>query len=98
MTTIRQSALEYESPQTKNIAELDKVSVDLQVSEKEATNKDGDTFKYLVTEIDGEEYRVPKTVLKQLQAYLHEKPDMEYFKVSQKGTGMNTQYTVIALE
>ena len=97
MTTIREEANLYEPKTTKNIADLEKVSVDLNVEERTGTDKNGKEFSYKVAVIEGEDYRVPATVLKQLKEQLAEKPDIEEFKVRVSGTGMNTEYTVIAL-
>ena len=97
MTSIKEQAKAYEPQQTKNISELDQVSVNLELQTE--TYKEGtpDEFSVNVTEIDGEKYRVPVSVLAQLKEILEEKPEMEYFKVRRSGEGMNTKYTVIAL-
>jgi len=97
MTTIREEANLYEPKTTKNIADLEKVSVELNVEERTSTDKNGKEFSYKVAVIEGEDYRVPPTVLKQLKEQLAEKPDIEEFKVRVSGSGMNTEYTVIAL-
>ena len=83
---------------TQNIADLDKVSVDITCREETFTKQDGDEFTINVAEIDGQDYRVPASVLKQLKAVLKEIPDLKYFKVSKSGEGMNTEYTVIPLK
>lgn len=97
MGNLRQEAEQYEPPTTKNIADLEEVPVDLDISEKTATNDKEEQFKYKFFEIEGEEYRVPATVLKQLKEILAEKPDLEKFKVKKTGQGLNTSYTVIPL-
>ena len=94
---LNKMANEYESIETLNIAELDKVSVSIDVEEVEFTKEDGETFKILRTEIDGKFYRIPKTVLKDLKQILQQKPDTEFIKVSKSGSGMSTNYTVIPL-
>lgn len=98
MATIREEAQNYVSPETKNISELDEVSTELETEDKEFTKEDGSTFKIKVAVIDGEEYRVPASVLKQLKEQLAEKPDSTKFKVRKKGEGMKTEYTVVMLD
>ena len=98
MGTIKDEAKEYESPQTKNIAELEKIPVGLQVEERTGTKKDGKSFTYNVVVVDGEDYRLPNSVLKSLKAILEEKPDLEYFKVKKTGEGLSTEYTIVTLE
>lgn len=98
LKTIREEAKGYESPVTKNIAELDLVEVDLPMEDREGTNKEtNEKFKYKVIVINGEDYRVPWVVIRDLQAILERKPDLRTFSVSKKGEGMQTRYTVIPL-
>ena len=98
MATLQEEAAAYVPPQTKNIADLDAISVSLNVEEEEYTKKDSnETFKVLIAEIDGEKYRVPKSVIAELKVMLAEKPDMTEFKVAKAGEGMNTKYSVIPL-
>ncbi|MHA2019042.1 MAG: hypothetical protein ACTSXY_12310 [Promethearchaeota archaeon] len=91
-------AKEYIAPTTKNIADLKEVDVDLELHDREGKDKDDEKFKYKVIVIDGEEYRVPSSVLGNLKAVLEKKPDLKKFAVSKQGTGMNTRYTVIPLD
>jgi len=103
MTNLRESSLTYESNETKNITELAKVSTILELEERTFNegklDKDGKSiqFSIKVVIVDGEEYRVPDSVRKQLKVHLEEKPDLEFFKVKSTGTGMNTAYTVIPM-
>lgn len=97
MTTLLDYAKAYVPAQTKtmNIADLPKVSTAVQIKEKDAKKKDGTPFKYLYAEVDGGEYRVPKTVLDQLQTILKFAPTLEYFKVTKTGTTKDdTKYKV----
>jgi len=98
MTSIKESAEQYEAKQTKNIAELEKVSVDISIREETFTKSDGEEFTLNLCEIDGEQYRVPVSVLKSLKAVLKEMPDLKYFKVTKSGEGMNTSYNIIPLK
>lgn len=98
MTTIKDSALTYVPNSTKNITELAQVSVDFVLQEKVGKDKDGKEFSYNFVEINGEQYRVPDQVLKNLKAILEKKPNLRTFAVSKSGEGRNTTYTVIPLD
>jgi len=98
MASLKEQAISYEPPTTKNIADLQEVDVDLQLEDRTGTNEAGEDFKYKVIIIDGEEYRVPNSVLNNLKAILEKKPTLKKFSVSKTGTGMNTRYAVIPIE
>jgi hypothetical protein len=95
--TLKDTAKAYESHSVGNIAELPKVSTELVVEDREGTNEEGKTFSYKVIIIEGQEYRVPASVLKSLKAILEDNPNLKEFKVRKTGTGMATEYTVIPL-
>lgn len=97
MTTIRESAQAYEPKETKKISDLEKVNTELKLEERTGVNDKNEEYIYNVTVIDGIEYIVPASVLKQLKVFLSEKPDMTEFKVSKSGEGLKTVYTVIPL-
>ena len=98
MATLIDDAMAYEPPTTKNIAELDSVPTNIETEDKEFTDSDGKPFTVKVIKIEGEDYRVPTSVLSNLKAILEENPALKKFKVKKSGTGMNTKYTVIPLE
>jgi len=95
MATIFDEAQNYQPPQTKNIAELEAVPTSAEVIEREFTKEDGTTFKLKVIVVDGEDYRVPISVLKSLKAIREEMPDLKSFKVKKSGEGLKTSYTII---
>ncbi len=96
MAKLSEEALTYTPPTTKNISELKEVNVAAEV--KERTAGEGETsFTYKYIEVDGEEYRIGASILKQLKAQLEENPKLTKFKVNKEGTGMKTNYTVIPL-
>lgn len=101
MATLKEEAEAYEPKRTHNIADLDEVSVDIDIEddEFEATDDQGNpkTIKQKVAIIEGEKYRVPNSVLNQLKVYLEDNPDMKKFKVKRSGQGLNTDYTVIPI-
>jgi len=98
MASIKEEAKEFKPMQTKNIAELKEVSVDLEIFDREGKNNDGEVFKYKVVVVDGEDYRIPGIVIGNLKAILEKKPDLKTFSVSRKGTGLQTQYTLIPMD
>ena len=98
MAKLAEESNAYVPPTTKNIAELNSVSVGVEVQTKESTKKDGEKFTYKYMEVDGKEYRVPGIVLGQLKEQLKANPNLQNFKVSKIGEGKtNTVYTVIPL-
>ena len=102
MATIGESAKAYEgSSKTKNIADLEKVSTDLQLVEDSFEfTKDGvtKTVKQEVIEMNDEKYRVPVTVKQQLKVILEDNPALKFFKVKKTGTTKDdTRYQVIPL-
>ena len=97
--TLKQEAQDYESPtKTRNIIELDKVSVDVVIDDDNFTNKDGEEVKQKVIVVDGEKYRVPISVLNNLKVLLEDNQNLKNFKVRKTGEGMDTRYTVIPLD
>ena len=98
MATIKEEATAYEPQHTKNIAELEAVSMQQEIKKDTRKNKDGEEYSIAYVNVSGIEYRVPGSVLEQIQEILKEKPDLKTIKVTKKGEGMNTKYTVIQLE
>jgi len=97
MSNILEAAKAYEPPQTKNIADLKKVSVNTEIVTETFKTKEGEEFTLNLIEVEGVKYRVPTSVIAGIKATLEAKPDMEFFKVSKQGEGMNTKYIVVAL-
>ena len=102
MAKISDYAKEYNSPaKTKNIAELLIVSTDLELVDDEFdAGKEGEVkiVKQKVIVVDGEQYRVPVSVIQQLKVILEDNPALKKFKVKKTGTTKDdTRYTVIPL-
>jgi len=95
MATLKESAMAYEPPQTLNIADLDKIPIDLEVKDGEGKDKDGEVFKYKYATIDGKDYRIAGSILGGIKAILGKMPNLEFVAVIRQGTGMSTRYTVI---
>lgn len=98
MASLSDFAKTYEPPKTKNIADLKEVDVSLQLADRIGKDDSGEEFKYKVVIVNGEEYRVPSSVISALKSVLEKKPDLKKFSVSKSGTGMNSRYTVIPLD
>lgn len=97
IVSIKDSANSYEAPSTRNITDLEIVRTDFELIDKTGKDSNGDEFKYKVIEVEGEDYRVPGSVLGNLKAILKENANLTTFKVTKAGSGMNTKYTVIPL-
>ena len=95
MPTLKESAMAYEPPQTLNIADLDKIPIDLEVKDGEGKDRDGEVFKYKFATIDKKDYRIAGSVLGGIKAILQKMPAIKFVSVIKQGTGMSTRYTVI---
>ena len=97
MVSIKDFAKAFEPQQMKNIADLETVDANTEI--KRETRKDQNNEEYNVMFIvkDGEEYRVPPSVVSQLKVVIEAKPDLVTFKVTKTGQGMGTKYQVISL-
>ena len=98
MANIRDEAKAYTPKQTKNIAELPSVSVELDMKDGAGIDKNGDGFTYKFVEVNGEEFRIPGVVISQLKDILESKKDLKSFRVKKAGAGLQTRYTVIPLD
>jgi hypothetical protein len=99
MATLSEFAKTFVPATTKNISDLKEVDVNLQLEDREGTDKKGNDFKYKVIVVDGEDYRVPSSVIGNLKAILDKKPSMKKFSVARQGkTKDDTKYTVIPLD
>ncbi len=97
METLKDKSVNYEPPKTKVVSDLETVRLDSQVEEREGSDKEDKPFKYNVIVVDGEDYRVPNSVLNSIKAISKEKLDLAAIKVVRTGEGMNTKYQVIPL-
>jgi hypothetical protein len=98
MATIKEKAEEYEPPKTGNIAELDCIPVDIQITYETHSNAEGKEFSMNTIEVKGKKYRVPISVIIGLKAILKKMPGTEYFSVLKDGEGMGTTYQVIPMQ
>ena len=98
MANIRDSAKAFMPKTTKNIADLDRVDLEWPVEHRTGIDKEGKPFEYEVVVKDGEDYRIPASVLNAIKTILEAKPSQKTVKVIKKGTGMNTEYTVVQMD
>ena len=93
MGTIKDEATAYKSNSSvRNISELNEIDTSLVLfDEKEAE------YPYRYFEQNGERFKMPDSVLLNLQAILKSSPNLKKFKVTKQGQGMNTKYIVIPL-
>lgn len=98
MAKLGDEAMAYEPKQTKNIADLEIVSLMQEVEDREGTDKQGKKFNYKVIVIANEEYRVPNSVLGDIKSLKEAKPNLKSVRVIKKGVGLSTEYTVIPME
>jgi len=104
MAKLGEFAQEYETPTaTKNIADLKEVSTDVELKDDtfEFTDKVSGEIKKVtqkVINLNGENYRVPISVVQQLKVLLEDNPALKTFKVKKSGsTKDDTRYQVIPL-
>lgn len=104
MATLNQYARDYvPKATTKNIAELSEVSTDIEILDDEfditdKVTKLPKTVKQKVINVNGENYRVPITVIQQLKVLLEDNPTLKRFKVKKSGTTKDdTRYQVIPI-
>ena len=95
MATLKEEAQAYVPPTTKNIAELQKIPVSLELKDGEGKDKDNEVYQYKYAMVGGEKYRVPGSVLGGIKTLLKIRPNLEFVQVLKSGSGMNTTYQVI---
>ena len=95
--SLLESAKGYEPKQTHNVADLPSVDVDLKLEKREGMDAEEKPFHYKVIIVDEKEYRVPNSVLEELQKALKIKPDIKKFKVNKSGSGLKTRYSIEVL-
>lgn len=94
MGTLKQTALNYSG--NKDITELERVSIDLEVKTDSYTSKitkQPVTWNYI--EVDGIKYSIPNKALVKMKELLEIRPTTKFIKVN-KGT--DGQYSVINLD
>jgi len=98
MTSLKEEAIAYVQKQTLNVADLDKVDLSFPIEDRVGTDNEGKDFKYKVIVMNDQEYRIPNTVIEEIQKILKLKPETKAVKVSKTGAGLNTRYSVNFVE
>jgi hypothetical protein len=98
MGNLRETAKAFVPQKNLTVADLEVLSSDVPIQERMGKDKNGKEFHYKVAIVMGEEYRVPSSVLEEIQTIMESKPSLKTIKVVKKGTGMSTSYTVVAME
>lgn len=96
MATIQENAEQFESVKMRRADELETININEDVkTSKEFTDKDGGKFTVQYIERNGEQYRIPKSVLGKLKELMEVQTFTE-FKVIRKGDGTKngTSYEV----
>ena len=97
--TIKTAAQNYVPQTTKNIADLPEVNIEtMELQDREGKDNEGTPFKYKVIIVNGEEFRVPGSVIGSIKGILAKKADLKRISVPKQGQGMQTRYIVIPLE
>lgn len=87
-----------EKKTTKNIADLEEVSVETPIVTKTYKVGTPDEYESEIIEVNGQDYRVPFTVVLSIKELLKKFPNLKKFSVLRTGTGMtDTKYQVIPL-
>lgn len=97
MGTIKDNAQNWK-PKPK-IADFDFIDINTVIyDDGEGVNPESDKpYTYSYIELNGFEVRIPDSVIAQLKDQLSVNPAMRGFKVSKKGEGIMTKYTVIPI-
>lgn len=97
MATLKEFAKEFTPQAMKNIADLEIVRTDEEIKSEIRKDQNNEDYKVMFIVKDGDEYRVPASVVTQLKGIIEAKPDLATFKVVKSGTGLGTSYQVIPL-
>ena len=94
MESLKDAAKSYVTKQTLNVADLDRVDLSWPIEDRSGMDLEGREFKYKVVVFNDLEYRIPNTVIEEIQKIIKLKPETKAVKVSKSGAGLNTRYSV----
>ena len=99
MAKLNEFVKEFVPQTTKNISELDVVSIEAEIlHDGKGMNENGEEYTYSYLLVNNERYRVTSGVIKQLKDILAENPKLTKFKVKKSGEGkLGTKYQVIPI-
>ena len=98
MESLQEAAKVYIPKQTLNVADLDRVDLSWPIENRTGTDDENKEFKYKVVVFNEKEYRIPNTVIEEIQKIIKIKGEAKAVKVSKTGTGLNTRYFVEFIE
>lgn len=98
MGSFKEEAQAYEPKKTPIVSELESVSLSNPIAKITKTDTEGKEFEYFTVTVDSVEYRVPNSVMEQIQTMLEVNPDIENINVVKKGEGLNSKYTVVEVQ
>jgi len=99
MGSIKDESINYTGSAMKNISELESVEVTNAVITEDRSRADGSKYTAQYIVINGDEYRIPSSVLSSLKEILKVKPKLKTFRVMRKGTTKeDTKYTIVPLD
>ena len=95
MGTLREEAQAYQPRLTLNIADLEKIPIDIELKDGSGKDAKGEEFTYKYAVIDGKEYRVAGSIMGGIKLLLSKIPRLQHVTVLKQGEGMNTRYQVL---
>jgi len=95
MATLKEEALAYQTPKTLNIADLEKIPIDIELKDGEGVGSDNTKFTYKFAVIDDKEYRVAGSIIGGIKGLLTKMPDLKFVSVIRTGQGMETRYQAV---
>ena len=106
MSNLKEEAQAYEPKKTLNIADLDRVDLIWPIENRSGTalkqDNEGkdyeESYSYKVMIVNEIEYRVPNTVLEEIQKMVELVPELKFVNVSKTGSGVGTRYSVKKVE
>ena len=106
MKNLKETAKAYEPKKTLNIADLDRVDLTWNVENRSGVSikqdEDGkdyeESYSYKVMIVNDIEYRVPNSVLEEIQKMVELVPELQFVKVEKTGSGYGTKYSVKKVE
>jgi hypothetical protein len=92
------NALDFKiESKAKNITDLEIFAIATPLEVRKGTDKQGKAYSLIVAIVNGQEYRIPKTVIEQIQRLAKVNPSVTKVQVSKEGSGLGTKYFVTPL-
>ena len=106
MSNLKETAQAYEPKKTLNIADLDRVDLTWPVENRAGVavkqDEEGkdyeESYSYKVMVVNEMEYRVPNSVLEEIQKMIELVPELQFVNVEKTGSGFGTKYSVKKVE